>query len=149
MNNVNLLGRLTRDPELRYTDNQIAVCRFSIAIDRGKDKNGNDRGADFPSCIAFNKTAENINKFFAKGRRIAVTGRLQTGSYEKDGQKLYTTDVIVDRFDFCDSPTTEGQANATPGTQANNFTQPQQNVQQSFADIPAGFEAIDDSDIPF
>lgn len=148
MNNVNLLGRLTRDPELRYTDNQMAVCRFSIAIDRGKDKDGNDRGADFPSCIAFSKTAENINKFFAKGRRIAVTGRLQTGSYEKDGQKFYTTDVIVDRFDFCDSPSTDG-TRAASGIQANNFDRPQQNVQQSFADIPAGFEAIDDNDIPF
>lgn len=138
MNTVSLIGRLTKDPEVKYTESQLAVCRFSVAINRGKDKDGNDRGADFPNCIAFGKTAENIGKFFSKGRLIGVNGRLQTGSYSKeDGSKVYTTDVIVDRFDFCDS--------ASGGSQS-GFTRPQGTSSDG---IPEGFEVIDDSEIPF
>lgn len=140
MNSVNITGRLTKDPEVKYTEHQLAVCRFSVAINRGKDKDGNDRGADFPNCIAFGKTAETIGKYFAKGRMIGITGRLQTGSYEKDGQKHYTTDVIVDRFDFCDS-------NNSSGSQNGDFTRPK--GMSSNNDIPEGFEVIDDDDIPF
>lgn len=140
MNTVSLIGRLTKDPEVKYTESQLAVCRFSVAINRGKDKDGNDRGADFPNCIAFGKTAENIGKFFSKGRLIGVNGRLQTGSYDKeDGSKVYTTDVIVDRFDFCDS--------SSGGDGQSGFTRPQGT--SSVAGIPEGFEVIDDSDIPF
>ena len=103
------------------------------------DKDGNDRGADFPNCIAFGKTAENIGKYFSKGRLIGLNGRLQTGSYEnKDGNKVYTTDVIVDRFDFCDS---------NGGGQGSGFTRPEGVSNND--DIPEGFEAIDDDDIPF
>lgn len=139
MNSVNIIGRLTRDPEVKYTDNQLAVCRFSVAIDRGKDKDGNDRGADFPNCIAFGKTAENIGKFFSKGRKIGLNGRLQTGSYEKDGVKHYTTDIIIDRFDFCDS----GNNN-----NGNGFTR-SEGAPLDNSDIPDGFEVIDDDDVPF
>lgn len=140
MNTVSLIGRLTKDPEVKYTESQLAVCRFSVAINRGKDKDGNDRGADFPNCIAFGKTAENIGKFFSKGRLIGVNGRLQTGSYDKeDGSKVYTTDVIVDRFDFCDS--------SSGGDGQSGFTRPQGT--SSVAGIPEGFEVIYDSDIPF
>lgn len=140
MNTVSLIGRLTKDPEVKYTESQLAVCRFSVAINRGKDKDGNDRGADFPNCIAFGKTAENIGKFFPKGRLIGVNGRLQTGSYDKeDGSKVYTTDVIVDRFDFCDS--------ASGGSGQSGFTRPQGT--SSVDGIPKGFEVIDDSEIPF
>lgn len=138
MNNVCLIGRITRDPEVRYSQSGTAVCRFSIAIDRGKDKDGNDLGADFPNCIAFGKTAENIGKYFSKGRKIGITGRLQTGSYEKDGVKHYTTDVVVDRFDFCDS----GNGNGSSG-----FTQPSGAANNS--GIPEGFELVDEEDIPF
>ena len=141
MNSVNLIGNLTRDPEVRYTDGQLAVCRFSIAINRGKDKNGNDRGADFPNCVAFGGTAENIGKFFYKGRKIGIIGRLQTGSYEKDGIKRFTTDVIVDRFAFCDSP---NGASAGSG-----FVRPEGAAAINDSDIPDGFEVIDDEDIPF
>lgn len=126
MNLVALIGRLTKDPETRYTtgDNQMAVCRFTLAVDRiGKDK-----GADFIGCVAFGKTAEVIGKYMSKGRQMAVTGHIQTGSYEKDGQKRYTTDVIVDRMEFVGSKTEK----------------PQEQME-----IPEGFETIDESDVPF
>ena len=138
MNNVCILGRFTRDPEVKYSQSGTAVCRFSVAINRGKDKDGNDRGADFPNCIAFGKTAETIGRFFTKGRMIGIVGRIQTGSYEKDGVTHYTTDILVDRFDFCDS---------NSGGQGSGFTRPE--GVSSNDDIPDGFEAIDDDDIPF
>lgn len=132
MNSVNLIGRITKDIEVRYTsgNDPLAVVRFSVAIDRGKDKNGNDRGADFPNIIAFGRTAENIGKYFAKGDKIGITGHIQTGSYEKDGRKVYTTDIVCDRFDFCN-----GQSNAKPAPAA----------QQEYP----GYETIDDADVPF
>lgn len=111
MNNVNILGRLTRDPEVRYTANtQMANARFVVAVNRklSKEKRqeaekNNQPTADFISCIAFGRTAENIATYFNKGQRIAVSGHIQTGSYEKDGQRIYTTDVVVDSFDFVES----------------------------------------------
>ena len=138
LNNVCIIGRFTRDPEVKYSQSGMAVCRFSVAINRGKDKDGNDRGADFPNCIAFGKTAETIGKFFTKGRMIGIVGRIQTGNYEKDGVTHYTTDILVDRFDFCDS---------NGGGQGNGFTRPESVSNND--DIPEGFEAIDDDDIPF
>lgn len=95
MNSVQLLGRLTRDPEMRATSN-TTVTRFTVATDRKE-------GADFIACTAFGKTAENISKYFKKGNRIAVFGSIRTSSYEKDGQKRYTTEVWVSGFDFCES----------------------------------------------
>ncbi len=96
MNTVNLIGNLTRDPELRYSESgeQTAVCSFTIAINRPKN------GADFPRIKCFGRTAENCDRYLSKGRKVAVTGRIQTGSYEKDGQKIFTTDVIADRVEF-------------------------------------------------
>ena len=85
MNNFYGIGRLTKDVTVNYTPSQMAVARFNIAIDRGKDRNGESRGADFPSCVAFGKTAENLEKFSGKGLRIAIIGHIQTGSYDKDG----------------------------------------------------------------
>lgn len=104
MNSVNLIGRMTRDPELRYTaESQMAVCRFSIAIDRGKDCEGNDKGTDFPNIVVFGKTAESCEKYLAKGRKVGIIGHIQTGSYtNKEGAKVYTTDVIADRVEFID-----------------------------------------------
>ena len=108
MNQVMLIGRLTKDPEVRYTaTSQLAVARFSVAIDRGKDKNGNDAGADFPNIVCFGKTAELVEKYVRKGQMVGITGRIQTGSYEKDGQKVYTTEVVADRVEFL-SPKGEG-----------------------------------------
>ena len=110
MNNVSLMGRLTRDVDLRMTNSNLAVGRFNVAVDRklSKEKrmeaeSNNQPTADFISCIAFGKTAENIATYFRKGQRIAVSGHIQTGSYEKDGQRIYTTDVVVDSFDFVES----------------------------------------------
>lgn len=95
MNKVVLIGRMTKDAQLGYTSNtQKAVAKFTLAVDRISD------GADFINCTAFGKQAENIEKFVKKGNRLAVVGRIQTGSYEKDGQKIYTTDVIVENAEF-------------------------------------------------
>ncbi len=134
MNNVVLIGRLTRDPDVRYTSTQLAIARFSLAIDRGKDREGNDRGADFPSVVVFGKQAENCERYLSKGKLVAIQGRIQTGSYEKDGRKIYTTEVVAERVKFLewgDRP--HGEHVATPSQDG----------------IPEGFQAIEDEDIPF
>lgn len=101
MNSVNLIGRLTRDPELKYTPSQVAVARFSVAIDRGKDRNGESKGVDFPNIVAFGKTAEVCSQYLTKGRQVGIQGHIQTGSYQKqDGSKVYTTDVVADKIHF-------------------------------------------------
>lgn len=95
MNKVLLIGRMTKDAQLGYTSNtQKAVAKFTLAVDRINE------GTDFINCTAFGKQAENIEKFVKKGNRLAVLGRIQTGSYEKEGQKIYTTDVIVENAEF-------------------------------------------------
>lgn len=129
MNKVILIGRITKDIECKYTQAGTAVARFTVALDRGKDKDGNDKGADFPSCIAFGRTAENLEKFSGKGLRVAIDGHVQTGSYEKDGGKVYTTDIICDKVAFIDWK----QSGQKP---------------TAFEEAPAGFSAIDE-DIPF
>lgn len=91
MNKVFLMGRLTKEPDVREK-----VTRFTLAVDRYKE------GTDFISCVAFSKTAEIIGKYVGKGNKIAIEGRIQTGSYEKDGRSVYTTDVIVERVEFCE-----------------------------------------------
>lgn len=98
MNCVQLIGRLTSDPKMSYgSGNQMAICKFTLAVDR----NGKDKGADFPRVTVFGKQAESCEKYLAKGRQVGVIGRIQTGSYEKsDGTKVYTTDVIADRVEF-------------------------------------------------
>lgn len=107
MNKVILIGRLTRDPEVRYTttgDNQMAIGRFSLAVDRRKTKSNEEPGADFISCVTFGKNGEFAEKYLRKGTKIAITGHIQTGSYtNKDGAKVYTTDVIVDEMEFAES----------------------------------------------
>ena len=96
MNQVVLVGRTTKDIELKYSQNQTAIARFSIAIDRGKDK-----GTDFINCIAFGRTAENMEKYVKKGDQVALHGHISTGSYtNKQGQKVYTTDIIADSVEF-------------------------------------------------
>lgn len=122
MNNVTLVGRLTRDPEVRYTNDNLAVARFSIAVNRQKKGE-----VDYPNCIAFGKTAELVEQYMRKGSRVGVIGRLQTGSYEKNGEKRYTTDVVADRVEFLDSREEQKQEQMT---------------------IPKGFEATDE-DLPF
>ena len=111
MNSVNLIGRLTKDVDLRYTQSGLAVGRFSVAIDRPK-KDGQDNGADFPNCVAYGKTAENLANYVHKGEMVGVTGCIRTGSYTgKDGRKVYTTDISVASVQFLNSRSSGGQNN--------------------------------------
>ena len=107
MNQVNMIGRLTRDPEVKYTTAQLAYARFTIAIDR-PTKKGEEKQADFPTIVAFGKQAENIGLRLNKGSKVGISGRLQTGSYEKaDGTKVYTTEVIANNVEFLDPKGTQ------------------------------------------
>ena len=106
MNNVALIGRLTRDPEVRMTTSNTAVGRYTLAVDRRSKRDG-EQSADFIPCIAFGKAAEFAEKYFQKGLKIAVTGRIQTGSYtNREGQKVYTTDIVVETQEFAESKST-------------------------------------------
>lgn len=103
INSVNLTGRLTRDPDVRYTDGGTSIVRFTLAVDR-RFRQDDGPTADFPSCVAFGKTAEFIEKYFRQGMKLELTGRIQTGSYtNKDGVKVYTTDVIAEQVGFGES----------------------------------------------
>ncbi len=106
MNKVILMGRLTRDAEIRYSqgENATAVARFSLAVDRRFNRNGDEQSADFINCVAFGRTAEFLERFGRKGTKFVVEGRIQTGSYtNKDGQRVYTTDVVVEQVEFAES----------------------------------------------
>lgn len=122
MNKVIIIGRFTRDPEIKYTtgENATATARFSLAVNRRfKNKEGN-YDADFINCVAFGKTAEFIEKYFTKGMAIGITGRIQTGSYtNKEGQKVYTTDVIVEETEFVESKN-KGTLDNVPNNNANS-----------------------------
>lgn len=103
MNRVGLIGRLTKDPELRQSQSGSASCRFTLAVDRYRSSQGKSE-TDFIGCIAFGKTAENMGRYLHKGSKVGVDGRIQTGSYvNRQGTKVYTTDVIADHIDFLDS----------------------------------------------
>ena len=124
MNIVNLIGRLTKDVDLRYTQSGLAVGRFSVAIDRPK-KDGQDNGADFPNCVAYGKTAENLANYVHKGEMVGVTGCIRTGSYTgKDGRKVYTTDISVASVQFLNLRSSGGQNN---GYQNNGYQSSGQN----------------------
>lgn len=125
MNNVSLVGRLAREPEIRRTSEGLAIATFTVAVNRARK----DDGADFISCKAFRNTAEILEQYFHKGKEIAMTGRISTGSYEKDGRTIYTTDVIADRIFFVGSKDSTAKAESQP---SNDFT---------------GFVAMDD--LPF
>jgi single-strand DNA-binding protein len=142
MNNVALIGRLTRDPEVRYTSGtQMAVARFTIAVDRQFKRDG-EPTADFIPIVAFGKTAELCERYISKGRQVAVEGRIQTGSYtNKDGNKVYTTDVVANRVEFLEWGDRAGSGSG--------FGMGQSSAPQSDMGIPEGFSAIDDDDIPF
>lgn len=134
MNKVILIGRITRDPDIRYSQGAEPMCiaRYTLAVDRRgrRSQSGDDQTADFISCVAFGKNGEFAEKYLKQGTKIAVTGRIQTGSYtNKDGQKVYTTDVIIDEQEFAESKAAQGQQTAP--TQAPN---------DGFMNIPAGIE---------
>lgn len=122
MNKVVIIGRFTRDPEIKYTtgENATATARFSLAVNRRfKNKEGN-YDADFINCVAFGKTAEFIEKYFTKGMAIGITGRIQTGSYtNKEGQKVYTTDVVVEETEFVESKN-KGTSDNVPNNNASS-----------------------------
>lgn len=139
MNKVILIGRLTRDPEVRYSQGEkpTAIARYSLAVDRRFKKDG-EQSADFINCVAFGKAGEFAEKYFKKGTKIAVEGRIQTGSYEnKDKQKVFTTDVIIENQEFAESKaSSSGGGNNPNPTQADG---------SGFMNIPDG---IDES-LPF
>lgn len=114
MNKVILIGRLTADPEIKYSTeigsvNQATVARYRLAVDRRFKKEGQP-DADFISCVTFGKSAEFAEKYLKKGKKIAVVGRIQTGNYDKDGQTIFTTDVVAEEHEFCESKASEGSA---------------------------------------
>lgn len=141
MNKVVLLGRLTREPEIRYSAGENAVCvaRYTLAVDRRYKKDG-EQNADFISCVAFGKNGEFAEKYLHQGTKIAVVGRIQTGSYEKDGQRIYTTDVVVEEHDFAGS---KSDSNSNSGTPAP--TPSQKTDEEGFMNIPDGI----DEELPF
>lgn len=159
MNNVVLMGRLTRDPELRYTQgSNLAYVRLNVAVDknlsREKRQEMESKGqptADFINVVAWGKLGENIAKFTSRGLRVLVTGRIQTGSYEKDGQKVYTTDVLASNVEFLDwkggnntsSPQQANTSQQAPAAQ--DFTPP---IDDNF-EYSADFDPTEDKRIPF
>ena len=159
MNKVILVGRLTRDPEVRYSqgDNATAVARYTLAVDR-RFKRDNEPTADFISCVVFGRSGEFAEKYFRQGMRVLVSGRLQTGSYiNRDGQKVYTTDVIIDDQEFADS---KGAASDMSGYNNNsNYNSgyqqpapaaarpaPASAIGDGFMNIPDG---VEDEGLPF
>ena len=148
MNSVVLIGRLTRDPELSYTpNNQTPVCRFTIAVDRPR-RNGEDQGVDFIRITVWNRQAETCDRYLSKGRQVAVSGRIQTGSYKnREGITVYTTDVVADRVEFLGSGNGGSNANSAP-TNNSSFEEPAAPAIGGFEDMPDTFQAAED-DIPF
>ena len=146
MNKVILMGRLTRDAEIRYSQGESSsvIARFTLAVDRRFHRNNEDQTADFISCVAFGKTAEFLEKFGKKGVKFALEGRIQTGSYtNKDGQRVYTTDVVAENMEFAESKNSGGNASAPQTPQANN--DPFAGGGDGFMNIPDGI----DEELPF
>lgn len=137
-----LIGRLTRDPEVRYSDGGHTVARFSVAVDR-KFKKENEQTADFIGCVAFGKTAEFIEKYFFKGSKIVIEGQIQTGSYtNQEGQKIYTTDVIAREVEFGESKNSNNAADASNGARP----APNSSIGDGFMTIP---DSVEDEGLPF
>ncbi|MGX8773545.1 MAG: single-stranded DNA-binding protein [Bacillota bacterium] len=158
MNSVVLIGNLTRDPELRYSTggNQTAICRFTVAVNDRRRNPQTQEWEDNPSFIpivVFGKQAENCDRYLAKGRKVAVMGRIQTGSYEKDGRTVYTTEVIAGSVEFLGGQQGQGQSTGSYGQQASFESQPAQQAPAQSApkdfDVPGGFTSLQDDDIPF
>lgn len=147
MNKVILMGRLTRDPEVRYSqgENATAIARYTLAVDRRFSRNNDEQTADFISCVAFGKSGEFAEKYLHKGTKIAVTGRIQTGSYtNKDGVKVYTTDVVVEDQEFAESKNASGGNNNAGGFAPANRPAPAA-AGDGFMNIPDGI----DEELPF
>ena len=161
MNKVILMGRLTRDPDIRYTqgENSMAVARFTLAVDRRRTNTDGQRDADFISCVSFGKLAEFAERYLHQGTKVVATGRIQTGSYtNKDGQKVYTTDVVAEDLEFAESKAaSENRGTGSYG--GSNSNAPKSGAaQQSAASSAAGEgfegfmnipEGIEDEGLPF
>ena len=140
MNKVILMGRLTRDPEVRYSqgDQSSAVARYTLAVDRRFRRDG-EASADFINCVAFGRAAEFAERYLRQGTKIAITGRIQTGSYtNRDGQKVYTTDVIIEEQEFAESKSSNSTDNRPAPT-------PNTDIGDGFMNIPDGI----DDELPF
>ena len=162
MNRVILMGRLTRDPEVRYSQGErsMAIARYTLAVDRRgrRGQDGNDQTADFINCVAFDRAGEFAERYFRQGMRVLVSGRIQTGSYvNKDGQKVYTTDIIVDDQEFADSKgqggdnSSFGGGNSYGGGNRGGYQQatrpaPSSAIGDGFMNIPDG---VEDEGLPF
>ena len=145
MNKVILMGRLTRDPEVRYSqgENSMAIARYTIAVDPRVRRDGDQQTADFINCVAFGRSGEFAEKYFHKGIKIAVTGRIQTGSYtNKDGQRVYTTDVIVEEQEFAESKSASA---SNAGAAAANGNAAGSAIGDGFMNLPDGI----DEELPF
>lgn len=150
MNKVILCGRLARDPETRQSknENSMAITRYTLAVDRrtGKGKDSNTQTADFIPCVAFGKLAEFAEKYFTKGLRVLVSGRIQTGSYtNRDGQKVYTTEVVVEEEEFADGKQSAQPNQGYDGNRQENPKPSNPVADAGFMNVPDGFE----SELPF
>ena len=143
MNKVILMGRLTKDPEIRYTKGEkgMAIARYTLAVDRRFGRKDGEQTADFVPCVAFGKAAEFAEKYFHQGLKIAVTGRIQTGSYtNREGNKISTSDVIVEEQEFADSKAAGGSAEVNNSKRTGS-----QEADDGFMNIPDGI----DDELPF
>ena len=150
MNKVILMGRLTRDPEIRYSQNDqsMAIARYTLAVDRRGRRDGNDgqQTADFISCTAFRQQAEFAERYLRKGMKIAIVGRIQTGSYtNRDGQQVYTTDVIVEDHEFCESKAASAANSGGGFAPMDQRPSPDNAISDGFMNIPDGI----DEELPF
>lgn len=146
MNKVILMGRLTRDPEVRYSQGEqpMAIARYTLAVDRRFNRNNDEQSADFIGCVAFGRAGEFAEKYFRKGTKVAVTGRIQTGSYtNKDGVRVYTTDVVVEEQEFAESK--NSNAGADGGFSGANRAPEPSGAGDGFMNIPDGI----DEELPF
>lgn len=155
INNLTLVGRLTKDPDLKYTGNGTAVATFTLAVNRNFTNQSGEREADFINCVIWRKPAETLANYAKKGVLIGVTGRIQTRSYDnQQGQKVYVTEVIADNFQLLESKKADSsqntQGSGVSNSQTNNYTRNQQNTNNATAD-PFGNSSIDisDDDLPF
>ena len=149
MNKVILMGRLTRDPEVRYSQGAtpLAIARYTLAVDRrnAKSNNGDEQTADFINCVAFGRSGEFAEKYFRKGTKLLVSGRIQTGSYtNKDGVKVYTTEVVVDDQEFAESKSSSSENSSFAGNSSYSKPEPTGSV-EGFMNIPDGI----DEELPF
>ncbi len=149
MNKAILIGRLTRDPEVRYSqgENSTAIARFTLAVDRRFQRNGETQTADFIGCVAFGKQAEFVERYFKQGMKMVLAGRIQTGSYtNKDGQKVYTTDIVAEDIEFAESKGNNGDSGFQQGGSHKEFKpEPSSAMGDGFMNIPDGI----DEELPF